>query len=92
MPDLNRLSTEDRKKIENLKTHKEDAKKRLAALDISSREIGGYLDIDKRFEAGKAKIRRELIEIEEMEKQILFEHFKDKYGSEFARKMTYSIE
>lgn len=92
MNDTTGLSQDDKKKLENLATHKSDARNRLAALDIAAKEIGGYLDIDNRIEAGKVKIRKELLEIENMEKAILFQHYKDKYGADFARKMTYSID
>lgn len=92
MTNLSGLNRERQKRLDNLKTHKDDARSRLAALDIAAKEIGGWKDTDERIEAARGRIRTELNQIDKMEKAVLFEHYKEFHGADFARKMAYSIE
>lgn len=64
---------------QDLKSRKDRARSRLAD--------GGIKDTEERI-----KIRKELMEIEEMEKAVIFENYKVRYGADVARRMTYSIE
>ena len=92
MTNLSGLTYDQQKRLDDLKTRRDEAKRRLEALDIADKEIGGWKDIDERIEAARGKARLELSQIQDMEKLILFEHYKERHGVDIARKMAYSIE